>query len=277
MGMNQQLVKVNRLKDMLSVPSVMQQFQDSLGENAGAFTASLVELLSSDNQLQQCDPRDLIVEALKAASLKLPINKSLGFAWIIARKISGVLRPVFQIGYRGYYQLAQRTGLYRFINTRTIPAGSIVNEDFKTGELSIILPKEPVEGNPVGYFACFVQLNGYSKEMFKSYDWMLAHVKEYVYGWDKEYSPWYGSGFHEMAEKTMGSRILSKYGILSIEYLHSGIGYENRLSASQEASMNENTKEFDILPENVNPETGEVIGEAETVEEKVNRIPAEFD
>lgn len=272
-----QLQVITRMKDALSVPSVMEQFKNSLGENAGSFTASLIEMISSDTNLQQCEPRAVIMEALKAASLKLPINKALGFAWIIPRKIRGKLTPVFQMGYRGYYQLAQRTGLYSYINTRTVPAGWKVDEDFKTGEINFIPADNPVEGKAVGYFACFVQKNGYQKEIFKSREWMENHVKTYVPGYDKEYSPWFGEGFDFMAEKTVGLRLLDKYGILSVEYLNLK---PTGLSAAAEAAKNQNSLDFDI-GEDGTVEDGEIITEDGEIihkeTEKKSSLPEEFD
>jgi recombination protein RecT len=266
---NKQVEVVSRLKSLLNVPSVMEQFHNSLGENAGAFTASLVEMLSSDGRLQECSPKDLIMEALKAASLKLPINKNLGFAWIIPRKIKGVLRPQFQIGYRGYYQLAQRTGLYKFINTRTVPAGWKVQEDFKTGEIVFYPPTEPVDGNPVGYFACFVQLNGFSKEIYRSHEWMTKHMKENAPNCHGKDSPWQ-TDFNGMAEKTIGSHLLSKYGVLSIEYLN--------INSSDGQSAEVNTGNIEIDQREINLTTGE-INESEIepeIEPEEIKIPAEF-
>src|SRR5690606_11751570 len=73
---------IDRLKAILSAESVQEQFRNVLKENAGAFIASIIDLYNTDHLLQACDPKDVVMEALKAASLKLPINKQLGFAWI---------------------------------------------------------------------------------------------------------------------------------------------------------------------------------------------------
>jgi phage RecT family recombinase len=74
---------VDRLKMQLSTDSVQEQFRNTLKENAGAFTASVIDLYGSDKYLQQCNPNQVIMECLKAATLKLPINKQLGFAYIV--------------------------------------------------------------------------------------------------------------------------------------------------------------------------------------------------
>ena len=83
-----------QLKTILNNDTMKQSFRNVLEENAGAFMASILELYQSDTALQECDPNKIILEALKAATLKLPINKQLGFAYIIPYK--GV--PQFQLG-----------------------------------------------------------------------------------------------------------------------------------------------------------------------------------
>ena len=91
---------IDRLKSILHVQSVQEQFKNVLAENAGAFVASIIDLYNTDKYLQACDPKSVIMEALKAASLKLPVNKQLGFAWIIPFKDgkTGRYIPGFQLG-----------------------------------------------------------------------------------------------------------------------------------------------------------------------------------
>ncbi len=129
---------IDRLKAILNADSVKEQFENVLRENAGAFIASIIDLFNSDPQLQQCDPKRLVGEALKAASLKLPINKQLGFAWIVPYKDgkTGEVIPVFQLGYKGYIQLALRTGAYRYINADVVYEGELVRRDKLTGASS---------------------------------------------------------------------------------------------------------------------------------------------
>ena len=76
----------DRLKQVMSQPSVKEQFANALGDNSGMFVASLIDLYASDDYLQQCNPSKVVMEALKAATLQLPINKSLGFAYVIPYK-----------------------------------------------------------------------------------------------------------------------------------------------------------------------------------------------
>ena len=91
---------IDRLKNILAAESVQEQFKSVLRENAGAFVASIIDLYNTDKTLQLCDPKNVVMEALKAASLKLPINKQLGFAWIVPYRDgkSGQYVPAFQLG-----------------------------------------------------------------------------------------------------------------------------------------------------------------------------------
>ena len=91
---------IDKLKHILAAQSVQEQFQSVLKENAGAFVASIIDLYNTDRTLQMCDPKNVVMEALKAASLKLPINKQLGFAWIVPYRDgrTGQYIPTFQLG-----------------------------------------------------------------------------------------------------------------------------------------------------------------------------------
>src|SRR5690606_23903396 len=129
---------IDRLKAILSAESVQEQFRNALQENAGAFVASIIDLYNTDANLRLCDPSKVVMEALKAASLKLPINRQLGFAWIAPYKDKNVeYIPTLQSGYKGYIQLALRTGPYRCINADVVYEGELGRRDRLTGEIEI--------------------------------------------------------------------------------------------------------------------------------------------
>lgn len=207
---------MDRLKKFLSAESVQEQFRNALNENAGAFIASIIDLYGSDKHLQQCDPNLVIMEALKAATLKLPINKQLGFAYIVPYKTKGVMIPQFQIGYKGYIQLAMRTGQYRFLNAGVIYEGVKVNKNILTGEITF--EGEPTSHKPQGYFAYMELLNGFRKTVYMTKDEVEAHAKRYSKSFNNDSSAW-KTNFEEMAIKTVIRRLLSKYGILSTEMI----------------------------------------------------------
>lgn len=235
---------VDVLKSMLKAEIVQEQFTNALGKHRDAFIASVIDLYTSDKQLQTCKPADVIAQALKAASMQLPINKALGFAYIVVYNNSvktvdeqgrevwaKVPTPTFIPGYKGYIQLAMRTGQYRFINADFVYEGELQTANKITGEID--LNGERKSDTVVGYFAYIELLNGFSKTLYMSVEEMAKYVKRYAPSLGKNTSVeqliklaneepkgkqvgWLGN-FSDMALKTVIRRLLSKYGYLSVE------------------------------------------------------------
>lgn len=213
---NKSLRPIDRLKSILNADSVQEQFKNVLGENAGAFVASVIDLYNTDANLRLCDPSKVVMEALKAASLKLPINKQLGFAWIVPYKDkSGEYIPTFQLGYKGYIQLALRTGAYRYINADVVYEGELVRRDRLTGEIEID-PDARTSDKVVGYFAFLETLNGFRKTVYMTVDEVRRHAERFSKSYRNPSSPWH-TDFDSMAMKTCMRQLLSRYGIMSIE------------------------------------------------------------
>ena len=242
--MSKALSKVSKLKGIIGLDSVKEQFRNSMKENSGAFVSSLIELYSSDTYLQNCEPTAVVQEALKAASLNLPINKNLGFAWIIPRKEKGVMKPNFQIGYKGYVQLAMRTGKYRTINANVLPEGYEVIENLLTGEIKFEGKKK--SNKAIGFFAYFELLNGFSKTIYMSLEEMTEYSKAYAKGLTSKYSPW-NVHFESMGKKTVLSILLRTYGILSTEMITAFGNEKTPQSVESEIEENANSLEFDKL------------------------------
>lgn len=209
---------VTLLSSLLNQGSVKGQLEAALKENAGAFTASVVELFASDKILQSCDPQKSMIEVLKAATLKLPLNKNLGMAYIVPFKDrrTGEYLPQFQLGYKGYIQLAMRTGQYRFLNADKVLEGQLKSQNPLTGEID--LTGEPISDEVVGYFAYMELLNGFSKAIYWTKAKVDAHANRYSasFKFNKGNSIW-TSNFDEMALKTVTKYLLSTYGILTID------------------------------------------------------------
>nr|PZN58864.1 MAG: recombinase [Sphaerobacter thermophilus] len=207
---------IDRLKAILSAESVQEQFRNALQENAGAFVASIIDLYNTDANLRLCDPSKVVMEALKAASLKLPINRQLGFAWIVPYKDkNGEYIPTFQLGYKGYIQLALRTGAYRYINADVVYEGELVRRDRLTGEIEID-PDARTSDKVVGYFAFLETLNGFRKTVYMTVDEVRRHAERFSKSYRNPSSPWH-TDFDSMALKTCMRQLLSRYGIMSIE------------------------------------------------------------
>lgn len=208
---------IDKLKNILAAQSVQEQFEAVLKENAGAFVASIIDLYNTDRTLQMCDPKNVVMEALKAASLKLPINKQLGFAWIVPYRDSktGQYIPTFQLGYKGYIQLCMRTGAYRYINADVVYEGELVKHDKLTGEIEID-PAQRKSDKKIGYFAFIETLNGFRKTLYMSVEEVIKHAQQYSKSYSSKNSVW-ATDFDAMALKTCLRLLLSKYGVMSVE------------------------------------------------------------
>ena len=231
-----QITPVQRLKNTLNAESVQAQFRNALADNAPLFIASLIDIYSSDKGLQECEPSAVIMEALKAATLKLPINKNLGFAYIVPFKEKGKPKPQMIIGYKGLIQLAMRTGEYRFINADTIYEGELKSNNKLTGEIDI--SGERTSDKVIGYFAYLETLNGFTKTIFSTEEQVRAHGKKHSSAFSSSFSPWQ-SDFESMALKTLLRKLISKWGIMSVEMVGAidrDIEAESRMDTSHEAN-----------------------------------------
>lgn len=206
---------IDRLKSILYADSVQEQFKNVLKENAGAFVASIIDLYNTDKTLQACDPKAVVMEALKAASLKLPVNKQLGFAWIVPYKQNGRYIPTFQLGYKGYIQLCMRTGAYRYINADVVYEGELVKQDKLTGEIEID-PSQRTSDKKIGYFAFIETLNGFRKTLYMTVEEVTKHAQQFSKSYGNKNSAW-ATDFDAMALKTCLRLLLSKYGVMSVE------------------------------------------------------------
>ena len=220
---------VESLKNIFNASSIQEQLYNAAKENKDALVASVIDLFISDQTLQKCDPKDVVMEALKIATMKLVVNKALGHAYIVPFKTSVPIIqpdgskqwtekyvPTFIIGYKGLIQLAMRTGQYKIINTDAIYEGEVSYQDRLTGEIE--LKGVRTSDKVVGYFAHIELLNGFRKTLFSSVDEVRTHAKKYSksYKPDDKKSIWVAE-FDSMAKKTVLRYLLSHYGFLSVE------------------------------------------------------------
>lgn len=198
------------LKGMLEMPAYKNKFNEMLGKKAAGFMSSIIAVANNNKLLAKAEPSTVIGAAAQAAMLDLPINQSLGFAYIVPYK--GAAQ--FQLGYKGYIQLAQRSGQYVDIGAKTVYEGELEYENrlldkFKFGERT--------GDKVIGYLAYFRLTNGFEKMLFMELDEMIAHAKKYSKSYSGGTEKWGLADFNTMAEKTVLKRLLSKYGPLSIE------------------------------------------------------------
>ena len=275
---SQKALAVKNFQAVMNNSYYQTLLQNTLKDNKGAFTTSLMELFTSDPQLMQCDPNALMGEAVKAAGLRLPINKQLGQAYIVVfnnkDKETGKIipTPTLIIGTKGYINLALRTNKYININKGTVYEGEFMGFDKVTGSLDI--SGEKISDVPVGYFAYFKQKSGFEKIMYMTIDDVCKFAKTYAptvkfskFTWQelKELAikqsvegkggglGWY-AGFQDMAEKTVLRQLLSSWGELSVDA-------EQVINADERpSSIQQRDEEFAAAKEVivVDAETGEV-------------------
>lgn len=210
-----QLSTIQTLKGYLSADSVKSRFQEMLGKKAAGFTASVLSVASNNALLSKADPKSILNSAMVAATLDLPVNQNLGFAYIVPF-YDGKTRTTnaqLQIGWRGFVQLAERSGQYKTINVVEIYEGQIKSSNPVTGKYEL---GEPISDTIVGYMAYFELINGFEKYLYWTKEQCEKHGRQYSQTYKKGGGVW-ASSFDDMAKKTVLKQLLSKWGMLSIE------------------------------------------------------------
>lgn len=270
---SQKALAVKNFQAVMNNSYYQTLLQNTLKENKGTFTTSLMELATSDESLLQCNPNALMAEALKAASLHLPLNKQLGQCYILPFKNHGVMTPTLVVGTKGYLQLAMRTGKYETINSDVVYEGELKGYDKVTGNLD--LSGIRTSNVPIGYFAYMKMKNGFSKLLYMSLDEVCLYAKQYspTVKFNDKLTPdglkqlalnqaakgvsdgvGWKSNFESMALKTVLRRLLSKWGELSIEN-NDILNIDEAPSAEQQRDE-EFAEAKEVIA--VNDETGEI-------------------
>lgn len=239
--MSTQLAKKS-FSQLLDSDAVKNRIKEVLASRSNQFITSALSLVNSDAKLQQCEPTSLFNACLVSASLNLPINNNLGFAYIIPYndKNKGLVAQ-FQIGYKAFIQLAIRSGEFKFLNADDVREGELSEINPMTGELKINRISDYSErkkANIIGYFAYFELLNGFNKVFFMSSEEINEHAKKYSQNFKKFGSGLWKDDFDGMAKKTVLKLLLSKYAPLSIEM-------QKAIIADQGVIKNEETLDVD--------------------------------
>lgn len=208
--------KFEVLNSFLQKDSVQEQISNAVAENKDSFIASVIDLYTSDTYLQNCAPEQVVMQAMKAAVMKLPVIKALGFAYIVPFKSQGKFVPQLQIGYKGLIQLAMRTGQYRIINADVVYEGEYKKANKLTGEFDLNGTK--TSETVIGYFAHFEMLNGFAKTIYMTKAQVKAHGEKYSKSYNSDNSIW-KTEFDKMALKTALRGLLSHWGYLSTEMM----------------------------------------------------------
>ena len=212
---------LQKFNAMLENTRTQEYLTNVLGEKKQTFVSNMVALVSSNKALSECDPSTIMFSCLKATALGLALDPSLGLAWVLPYRDNknNTTVATFQLGAKAYIQLALRTAQYKKINVRDVRQGEIVGEDFVSGEMQFKkLEKDREKAPIVGYVAMFELINGFSKQLYMSVEELDAHAKRFSQTYRKGYGLWSDKEMRgSMMEKTILKRLLSKYGVLSVE------------------------------------------------------------
>ena len=212
------------LKALVNADVTKKKFQEMLGNKAVGFLTSLINTTNGNTQLQQADPNSILKAGAIAATLDLPIDPNLGFAYIVPykKKYKDEIgnwheknEAQFQMGYKGFVQLAIRTGQYKRINVAVLYEGQFESYDPITDELKYNLENR-LSDEITHYVAYFQTINGFEKYNIMSKEEVEQHGMKFSKTFKKEKSTWQ-TDFNAMAKKTVLKLLLSKFGILSIE------------------------------------------------------------
>ena len=210
---------VKGLSQFLNQDNVKQKFAEILGQKANGFIASMLSAVSSNDLLKDADQNSIYLSGMMAASLDLPINQNLGMAYLIpynVKQSDGTFKKMcqFQIGYKGFKQLAQRSGQFLRITEAIVYDGQLVEENPLTG-YEFDWKKKKSE-TVIGYVSYFELINGFKSTLYLTVDEVKKHGAKYSKTFKSQYGIW-NTEFDSMALKTVTKLNLSKNAPLSIE------------------------------------------------------------
>ena len=210
---------------VLKSPAVQTSLIGTLGDamKAKTFTAALISAVNTNRQLMSCEPMSIISAALLGESLQLSPSPQLGHYYMVPfnDSKSGTTKATFQLGWKGYYQLALRSGQYKHLDAVAVKEGELIGYNPITDEINLEPIGDPLareKAKTIGYYAHFELNNGFTKAMYWPKEKMEAHALTYSQGYKAKrgYTFW-EKDFDSMALKTMYRQLISKYGIMSIE------------------------------------------------------------
>ena len=210
---NNLAVKKTTVAQFLGSINMKNYIEGVLKERAPQFVTSLVSMANLTPGLRDCDPETLMFCGLKAASLNLPLDNNLGFAYAVP--YGKVCQ--FQIGYRGFVQLAMRTGQYKSMNVVNIHAGELISWDPFTEEIELEIMQDQevrVKLPIIGYASVFILLNGFKKVSYWPTERVEAHARKFSKAFNN--GPW-KSDYNAMARKTVLKDMLNHWGPASVE------------------------------------------------------------
>ena len=206
---------------MIMHPNTDNYLTSVLAERKGEFINNLTAVVANDTKLQACEPVTLMYAALKATALRLPLDPNLGQAYIIPYKNNRERKTEaqFQIGWKGFIQLAIRSGQFQAINTTDIREGELQGYNLMTGEVNVQAVPDRENKPVVGYLAYFKLTNGFAKSLYMTAEEIEQHATRYSQSYRGKYkdSSLWATDKDAMAKKTVLKLLLNRYAPLSVD------------------------------------------------------------
>ena len=311
MAVNNSLAKKSKmgLTAYLTQDAVKKQINSVVGgKNGTRFVSSIVSAVQTTPALQECTNPSILSAALLGEALNLSPSPQLGQFYMVPydNRKKGCKEAQFQLGYKGYIQLAERSGYYKKLNVLAIKEGELIRYDPLDEEIEVELIEDDVireETPAMGYYAMFEYENGFRKTMYWSKKKMLAHAEKYSQAFARnggektlslleqgkipekdlwKYSSFWFKDFDGMALKTMLRQLISKWGIMSID-LQKAIDKDMAViqeDGSAEYVETEEVKEEDVVADQEMHEVSSATQSSETASKteqgETSGIEAEF-
>lgn len=276
MAVQNSLVKKSLgLTSYLTQDAVKNQINEVIGgKNGQRFISSIVSAVNNNPQLAQCTNQSILSGALLGESLKLSPSPQLGQYYLVPFKDKNKgLVAQFNLGYKGYIQLAIRSGQYKKLNVLAIKEGELVKFDPLNEEIEVNLienEEERKKAQTIGYYAFLEYINGFRKAIYWSKARMENHAKKYSVGYSRDlqrgtqYTFW-SKDFDAMAYKTMLRQLISKWGIMSID-MQSAIDADTAL-INEDGTKVYVDNEPDIVEATIEEQNGTKQKEPESVQQ----------
>jgi len=292
--MANELAKTQNLNQYLALPEVTNRLNSKLGaKEAMLFKAALSSAVSTNNTLMtECDPGTVINAALIGHALNLPPSPQLGYYYMVpfANKRKNTKDAQFIMGYKGYIQLAMRSGYYKKLNVVAVKAGEFVSYNPLTEELTTNFIEDPEKremAETIGYCGFFEYINGFTKLIYMTKSQMEVYADKYSPAFSKDafkllregkipqkdqwkYSSFWYKDFDAMGRKTILRQLLSKWGAMSIEMQQAHQSDEPETFAEAQTAaqtMIEGTTGTEVVDTNFEPDTAPVDDAAELIHE----------
>lgn len=257
----------------LSQDAVKNQINSVIGgKNGSRFISSIVSAVQANPALQECTNPSILNAALLGESLNLSPSPQLGQYYLVPydNRSKGLKEAQFQLGYKGYIQLAIRSGQYKKLNVLAIKEGELIRFDPLNEEIEVnLIPdeNEREQAETIGYYAMFEYTNGFRKAIYWSKARMVEHAKKYSPGYKRDlekgskYTFW-SNDFDAMAYKTMLRQLISKWGVMSIEM-------QSAIDADMAVIREDGTKDY------VDTGNADYMQESEPIDIPQNAVPEE--